>query len=204
MDARQRGAAGAAAGAERGAGRGRTRPVPSDLALRRTLTLRASDGADLRKLVLVKKRGESIEHVLMKAVLWALYLPAYPEMQVEVSIGDAYKPDLVQLEPPPGGLAYGDPEPVFWGEAGKVSAAKWRSLLKRFPHTHFAVAKWAERLDPHADIVRRALGGRARRAPFDLLSVPADAADRFLADDGTVRVTFDDVERVRLGPSGRS
>ena len=176
--------------------------MATDLALRRTLTLRASDGAALRKLVLVKKRGESIEHVLMKAVLWALYLPAYPEMQVEVAIGDAYKPDLVHLAPPPGGPAYGDPEPIFWGEAGKVSAGKWASLLRRFPDTHFALARWAERLDPHVDLVRKALGGRPRRAPLDLLSVPPDAAERFLSPEGTVRVSFHDLDHVRLGGSG--
>ena len=176
--------------------------MASDLTLRRTLTLRASDGDGLRKLVLVKRRGESIEHVVMKAVLWALYLPDYPEMQVEVSIGDAYTPDLVQQAPPPGGLAYGDPEPVFWGEAGKVSADKWRSLLRRFPDTHFAFARWAERLDPHVAIVERARGDRPRRAPFDLLSLPPDAADRFLADDGTVRVSRDDLDHVRLFGSG--
>ncbi len=178
--------------------------MPSDLALRRTLTFRAHDGAERRTLVLVKKRGESIEHVLMKAVLWALYLPDYPAMQVEVPIGDTYKPDLVHLAPPPGGPAYGDPEPVFWGEAGKVSAAKWRSLLKRFPDTHFALARWAERLGPHEAIVQRALDGRARRAPLDLISVPPDAEARFVAADGTVAVALSDVEHVRLGPSGRS
>ena len=176
--------------------------MATDLALRRTLTLRAHDGAELRKLVLVKKRGESIEHVLMKAVLWALYLPDYPEMQVEVSIGDAYKPDLVALAPPPGGLAYGDPEPVFWGEAGKVSADKWRSLLRRFPDTHFALARWAERLDPHVEILRDALDGRPRRAPIDVLALPHDAADRFVSDNGTVRVSLADLDHVRLGGSG--
>lgn len=175
--------------------------MPTDLALRRTLTVRASDGADLRKLVLVKKRGESIEHVLMKAVLWALYLPDYPGVQVEVPIGDTYKPDLVALAPPPGGLAYGDPEPVFWGEAGKVSAQKWASLLRRFPDTHFAFARWAERLGPHVAIVEAALDGRPRRAPFDLLSLPPDTADRFLRDDGTVEVALADLTRVRLGGS---
>lgn len=176
--------------------------MPTDLALRRTLTLRASDGTDLRKLVLVKKRGESIEHVLMKGVLWALYLPTYPEMQVEVSIGDTYKPDLVQVEPPPGGLAYGDPEPVFWGEAGKVSVSKWESLLRRFPDTHFALARWAERLDPHVSLVQEALDGRPRRAPLDLLSVPPDTAERFVGRDGTVRVTLGDLDHVRLGGPG--
>ena len=171
--------------------------MPSDLALRRTLTLRASDGAAPRKLVLVKKRGESIEHVLMKAVLWAAYLPEYPEMQVEVSIGDTYKPDLVQLAPPPGGLAYGDPEPVFWGEAGKVSASKWRSLFKRFPDTHFALARWAERLGPHEAIVRKALDGRPRRAPVDLVRVPDDVA-RHIERDGTLSLSFGDVDVLRV------
>lgn len=173
--------------------------MPSDLALRRTLTLRAHDGREARKLVLVKKRGESIEHVLMKAVLWALYLPEYPEMAVEVGIGDAYKPDLVQLAPPPGGLAYGDPEPVFWGEAGKVSEKKWRSLLRRFPDTHFAVAKWGSpaALRPHAETLRRVLGSRQRPAPLDLLAIPPDAA-RFVAPDGTVTATWDAVPRQRL------
>lgn len=170
--------------------------MPSDLALRRTLTVRSpEDGA---KLVLAKKRGESIEHVLMKAVLWALYRPLFPGVRVEVPIGDTYKPDLVALAPPPGGLAYGDPQPVFWGEAGKVSADKWRSLLRRFPDAHFALARWNERLAPHAALIEEALDGRPRRAPIDLVRVPPDA-ERFLARDGTLALTFDDVEHVRLG-----
>ncbi len=180
---------------ERHSPRPRTRPVPSDLALRRTLTVRSP--ADGEKLVLVKKRGESIEHVLMKAALWALYRPAYPDVRVEVPIGDAYKPDLVALRPPPGGLAYGDPEPVFWGEAGKVSAQKWASLLRRFPDTHFALARWNERLAPHATIIRKALDGRPRRAPVDLVRVPDDI-ERYVERDGTLALSFDDVERVRL------
>lgn len=168
--------------------------MPTDLPLRRTLTVRSADGA---KLVLVKKRGESIEHVLMKAALWALYRPAYPDVRVEVPIGDAYKPDLVALAPPPGGPAYGDPAPAFWGEAGKVSPGKWASLLRRFPDTHFALARWNERLDPHAALIRRALGGRPRRAPVDLVRVPPDV-ERHLGADGTLALTFDDVARVRL------
>ncbi len=173
--------------------------MASDLALRRTLTVRSpADGA---KLVLVKKRGESIEHVLMKAALWVLYRPDYPDVRVEVPIGDAYKPDLVALAPPPGGLAYGDAQPVFWGEAGRVSAQKWRSLLRRFPDTHFALARWAERLDPHAAAIRRALDGRPRRAPVDVVRVPADV-ERHLGADGTFALSLSDVERVRLDSGG--
>ena len=164
--------------------------MASDLSLRRTLTVRAGDA----KLVLTKKRGESAEHVWMKAALWALYLPAYPGLRVEVGIGDAFKPDVVELAPPPGGPAYGDPRPTFWGEAGTVSERKWRSLLRRFPDTHFALARWDERLAPHAATVARALGGRPRRAPVDLLRL-GPGVERSLAEGS---LTFADVERVRV------
>ena len=159
--------------------------MAADLALRRKLTLRAHG----RQVVLIKKPGETIEHVLMKAFLWALYLPAYPALAVEVPVGDRYKPDVV-------GLA-DDGRPAFWGEAGRVSAEKYAALLRRFPATHVAVAKWGERLEPHAAIVRKALDGRPRRAPVELLGFPSDAG-RFVGDDGAVTVTFDDVERMRL------
>ena len=159
----------------------------SDLLLRRKLTLRAHG----EKVVFVKKPRESLEHVLMKAFLWALHLPAYPDLAVEIPIGDRYKPDVVQLD------TLG--QPVFWGEAGKVGADKVASLVRRFPDTHFAVAKWATPLAPFADLVRSALGDRPRRAPFDLFQFPDDSAARFIRNDGTVALRFEDVERVRLG-----
>jgi hypothetical protein len=154
--------------------------------LRQKTTFRAHG----RQVVLVKKPVERAEHVLMKALLWALYLPAYPEAAVEVSIGDRYKPDVVQLG------ARG--RPAFWAEAGKVGKDKIASLLRRFPETHFAIGKWAAPLAPFERLVRAGMNGTTRRAPFDLLAFPADA-DRFVLDDGTVTVTFDDVERIRLG-----
>ena len=169
-------------------------PMASDLALRRTLTVRAADGT---KLVLRKKRGESIEHVATKAVLWALYRERYPELAVEVTIGDVYKPDLVMRAPPPGGLAYGEARPVFWAEAGKVSETKWRSLFRRFPETHFVSAKWT-RLGPHAALLRRALGDRPRTAPVELLGVGDPT--RFLAADSTISIPDGAVERIVIAP----
>lgn len=170
----------------------------SDLLLRRKLTFRAASPNGPQKVVFVKKKQEGIEHVLMKAFVWALYLPTYAEIAVEVGIGDRYKPDLVQLG--------ARDEPVFWGEAGKVGAGKIASLVRRYPRTHFALAKWGVPLDPFANVVRDALslprtrsGDRPRRAPFDLLRLPPDAAERFVADDGTITLGFDDVERVRIG-----
>ena len=165
--------------------------MPTDLALRRKLTLRAGgpDG-DERRVVFVKRPGESIEHVLMKAMLWALYLPQYPEMRVEVPIGLRYKPDLVQ--PRPGR----DPAsgPLFWAEAGKVGQKKLERLARQFPDTHVVVGKWDEALYPHVRVVERALKGRERPAPFEFIRFPADS-ERFFREDGRVRVRFDDVRR---------
>ncbi|MEM1043758.1 MAG: hypothetical protein AAGI91_14170 [Bacteroidota bacterium] len=163
----------------------------SDLLLRRKLTLRADGPVGPQKVVFVKKHQEGIEHVLMKAFLWALYLPAYPAMSVEVGVGDRYKPDLVQLGPT------GAPE--FWGESGKVSASKIASLVRRYPSTHFALAKWAVPLGPFVEIVEEAVAGRPRRAPFDLLRFPPGSRERFVSDDGTVTVAFEDLERVTVG-----
>lgn len=163
----------------------------TDLLLRRKLTLRAPAPDGPQQVVFVKRQQEGIEHVLLKAFVWALYLPRYPGLTVEIPIGDRYKPDVVQLD------ARG--EPVFWGEAGKVGAGKIASLLRRYPDTHFAVAKWAVPLAPFEALVRAALDGRPRRAPVDLLRLPPDSAERFLAADGTITVSFDDIERVQIG-----
>ena len=98
--------------------------------LRRKLTLRAHG----EQVVFVKRKQERIEHVWMKAFLWALYLPEYPDLTVEVGIGDKYKPDVVEMDPRRG-------RPRFWGEAGHVGEDKIEALTSRYPATHFAIAK---------------------------------------------------------------
>lgn len=157
--------------------------------LRRKWTLRAGD----QQVVFVKNRNERSAHVLMKAFLWALYLPQYPDLSVEIKIGDRYKPDVVQLD------AWG--KPLFWGEAGQVGVRKLESLFKRFPDTHFAVGKWNTRLAPHVQIARDALEEVTRRAPVDLLAFPADSADRFIDDGGTIQITHAELDWIRLEPN---
>jgi hypothetical protein len=168
-----------------------TAPLP-DRNLRRKLTLRAHG----EQVVLVKKPGERMEHVLMKAFLWALYLPQYDSLAVEVGIGDTFKPDVVRLD------ARG--EPVFWAEAGKVSPAKLASLVKRFPRTHFAWGRWGRSLHETERLAQRAvtsaLKNRALRAPIDLYAFPPESADRFVEADGTITITSRDVPWKRLGP----
>jgi hypothetical protein len=160
--------------------------MSADLMLRRKWTIRAHG----RQVVFVKSRGERTSHVVMKALLWALYLPEYADLTVELSIGARYKPDVVALD------ACG--QPVFWAEAGKVSSKKLRSLLRRYPATHFAFAKWNSHLDPLAATVASSLCGQARTAPVDLIAFPADSATRFFDDQGQICLSFSDLAWTRL------
>jgi hypothetical protein len=160
--------------------------MTSDLFLRRKWTLRAHG----EQVVFVKRANERAEHVVMKAFLWALYLPIYPDLVVEVPIGDRYKPDVVSLNR--------RGRPRFWGEAGHVSPEKIRSLVRRYRQTHFALAKWDTPLDPFVDTAHAAINEFEPDAPFDLLHFPADSADRFIGDRGEINVTHADLEWVRL------
>ncbi len=157
----------------------------TDLALRRKLTVRAHGTA----LVLVKRPVESIEHVLQKALLWALYLPHYPDVRVEVPlpVPSRYKPDLLALD---------SGRPRFWGECGVVSLEKLNDLLSRYRDTHFVFSKWAVSIEPFAASIDRAYRGTLRRAPVELLRFPAHAGT-WIGDDGTIAVVPDDIERRR-------
>jgi hypothetical protein len=160
--------------------------VSSDLALRRKWTLRAHG----KQVIFIKKARERREHVLMKAFVWALYLPSYPDLVVEIGVGDRYKPDVVALDL--------EGQPRFWGEAGRVGADKIRSLARRYRHTHFAIAKWDTRFPPFLGVVTQALEGLQRSAPVDLLNFPADSAERFVDERGQIHVTHADLEWRRL------
>ena len=154
----------------------------SDLHLRRKLTFHAHG----RALVLVKRSNEKIEHRLMMALLWALYLPRYPELRVDVPIGARYRPDLVQLG--------ADGRPIFWAEAGEVGAEKLRLLCARYRDTHLVFAKWAINTQPFAAMIESAMRGVRRQAPVELIGFDADAA-RFVDATGNIAIQFGDVAR---------
>lgn len=163
-----------------------TELMDNDLGLRRKWTLRACG----RRMIFVKRPHEQTSHVVMKAMLWALYMPQYGKLSIETPLADRYEPDVVCLDD--------NHRPRFWGEAGQVTPAKIRSLAKRYRTTHFAVAKWATRLAPHLAIVKKAAADIARSAPIDLLVFPPDAAERFIDDTGEIQVAHDDLEWVRI------
>ena len=160
--------------------------MQSDLILPRKWTLRAHG----KQVVFVKRSGERSAHVIMKALLWALYLPEYPDLLVEVPVGDRCKPDVVALGP--------DARPRFCAEAGSVGVEKIRTLARRYRDTHFAMAKWDTRLDPFLALVREALDGVTRSAPFDVIRFADDSADRFIDEKGRITITHEAIEWVRL------
>lgn len=52
-----------------------------------------------KKARLWQNKGESYEHVLMKALGFAMLAPDYPHLEIERRVGLRYKPDLVAIGP---------------------------------------------------------------------------------------------------------
>lgn len=144
-----------------------------------------------QQLVLRKNPQERLAHVYMKAFLWALYHPLFPAIKVEHAIGDRFKPDLVALDL--------QGHPVYWGEAGLVSKQKYAKLLRRYPATHFAFARWKMSLQQHLKMVSAHVNLKRRSAPVDVLVFPDDAPERWV-QDGQIELRFADLQWQRLQP----
>ncbi len=75
-----------------------------------------------KRIRLWQRSGESYEHILMKALGYAMFAREFPQMEIEVKVGLRYKPDLVARDDA-GNF-------IFWGEAGENSLRKTNWLLK--------------------------------------------------------------------------
>ncbi|MCA1567776.1 MAG: hypothetical protein LC803_19450 [Acidobacteria bacterium] len=78
-----------------------------------------------RRVRLWQRTGESYEHVLMKALGYAMFVGEFPAMEIEQRVGLRYKPDLVAR----GGAEFALPF-AFWGECGQTAVRKTAWLLK--------------------------------------------------------------------------
>jgi hypothetical protein len=75
-----------------------------------------------RRVKLWKRLGESYEHVLMKALGYAMFVERFPQLEIEPRVSLRYRPDL---------LAQNEEKRfLFWGECGLVSLRKVAWLLK--------------------------------------------------------------------------
>jgi hypothetical protein len=75
-----------------------------------------------RRVRLWRRTGESYEHILMKALGFAMFIGEFPDLEIEKKVGLRYKPDLVAQNASGGFL--------FWGECGSNSIRKTAWLLK--------------------------------------------------------------------------
>lgn len=148
-----------------------------------------------RTLRFQKTAGESVEHVVLKALLWALLLPTHPEAACELDLGLRYRPDVVALD--------ADGSPAWWGECGSVKASKLADVAAAFPSARITVAKWGRSdLRGYANQLKADLKPKLSRAPrlapFEVISFPADSIERFMAADGQLSVSFEDLQVVPL------
>lgn len=80
-----------------------------------------------RRIKLWQRPGESFEHVLLKALGFAMFVEKFPQLEIEAEVGLRYKPDLV---------VFGEHRQfLFWGECGQNSIRKTHWILK---HTRTA------------------------------------------------------------------
>ncbi len=75
-----------------------------------------------RRVRLWQRVGESYEHVLMKALGYAMFVGDFPDLAIEQTVGLRYKPDLVAR-----GVSR---RFLFWGECGATTLRKTAWLLK--------------------------------------------------------------------------
>ena len=127
----------------------------------------------------------------MKAFLWTLYLLEYPDLDVEVDIGDKYKPDVMAMDRRCG-------RPQFWGEAGAVGPDKMEHLVTHYADVPLVFGKWDRSLDSTLETVESAVHATERTAPIDLLRFPPESAERFVDEKGRISVSRGALRWVRV------
>jgi uncharacterized protein YaeQ len=83
------------------------------------------------KIYLRKGKGESNQHVMMKLLSYILFY--HPELRIEMSIGQHYKPDLVRLNEAN--------EPVQWVDCGQTSLKKLDKISQKNRLTYIDIVK---------------------------------------------------------------
>lgn len=85
------------------------------------------------KVRLWQRPGETYEHIIMKALGYAMFVTKYPNLEIETKVGLRYKPDLVAQK--------GKRDFDFWGECGLNTIRKTAWILKHTSTKEFALFK---------------------------------------------------------------
>lgn len=128
-----------------------------------------------RRVRLWQRTGESYEHILMKALGFAMFVEEYPTLEIETKIGLRYKPDLIAR-----GFEEGDFS--FWGECGANSIRKTAWILKHTRTEKLALFKIGQNYAQLIKQMREEIptkyraGGRLRLIKFisDIADLTAD------------------------------
>jgi hypothetical protein len=150
---------------------------------------------------LEKKRMESLQHVLTKAVIWKLFMNEYDCMEIEYDIGDPnnYLPDVV-------GWKKGHDTPLFWGESGRMKPHKALDLMQRYPYAHIVHCRWGmASIDAFAEPLLTYMSTEVREGRLDPPSawwngqftfalLPLDLWKFFDNETGEILVAKEDLE----------
>ena len=108
-----------------------------------------------QRVRLWQRSGESYEHILMKALGYAMFVEAYPTLEIETKVGLRYKPDLVARD--------GSGEFLFWGEAGANSLRKTAWILKHTRTQKLALFKIRQNANQLVEQLRTEIPMKYRR-----------------------------------------
>lgn len=111
------------------------------------------------KVRLWQRPGETYEHILMKALGYAMFVGKYPDLMIEARVGLRYKPDLVARWKRGGKRDF-----AFWGECGMNTIRKTAWLLKHTRIGEFALFKIGLRSDSLIGQLRKQIPARYRPA----------------------------------------
>ena len=130
-----------------------------------------------RRVRLWQRRGETFEHVLLKALGFAMYVGEYPGLEIELPVGLRYKPDLVALNE--GGGPRAGARFLFWGECGLVTMRKVAWLLKHGDAERVVLFKLGAGVSPLLRELGEAVGPRYREGGrLQLVNFVPDVAER--------------------------
>ena len=151
---------------------------------------------------LEKKRMETLQHVLTKAMIWKLFMEEHPNLEIEMDIGDPdYLPDVVGTTT----TASNQTEISFWGESGRMKVHKALDLMQRYPSAHIVHCRWGVSIDSYMGPFIEYLETRLEnedtswwKGRFSFASLPLEVWEFIDEDTGTILIERNDLEWKQL------
>mmetsp|Transcript_5945 Transcript_5945/g.12736 ORF Transcript_5945/g.12736 Transcript_5945/m.12736 type:complete len:278 (+) Transcript_5945:79-912(+) len=156
---------------------------------------------------LEKKRMETLQHVLTKAMIWKLFMDEYPDLAIELDIGDPdYLPDVIGFSTTKSGTKNGNStEVAFWGESGRMKVHKALDLMRRYPNAHIVHCRWAIDIDaimaPFIEYLETELIDEDTswwEGQFSFASLPLEVWKFIDEDTGTILIERSDLKWKQL------